>query len=259
MNARLDWQSWADARDVAAAAPYGALALTATHWLTEETPLDGLPGTWSPAPEATGLVRVKASVTDGLVADGTVVDGTALLRPDTHPERSTVTFGELRLIPIEREGVLAVRVYDPTSPALLSFAGVDRYDYDSTLAVPAVYTAYSAPRTEKVPNADGRERGLSLTGDLEFELAGESHKLAVGTSGDGLSLVFGDTTNGATTYGFRFLTIAAPDEANRTVIDFNRAYLPPCAFSDHFICPLPPSGNRLTVPVSAGEKARRHE
>lgn len=39
------------------------------------------------------------------------------------------------------------------------------------------------------------------------------------------------------------------------VLDFNKAYNPPCAFTDFATCPLPPRQNRLPVRIEAGELA----
>jgi uncharacterized protein (DUF1684 family) len=39
-----------------------------------------------------------------------------------------------------------------------------------------------------------------------------------------------------------------------TVIDFNVAGNPPCAYSKYTTCPLPPAENRLAVAIEAGEK-----
>ena len=66
--------------------------------------------------------------------------------------------------------------------------------------------------------------------------------------------VFKDATSGKTTYGGgRFLYAALPKDG-KVVLDFNRAYNPPCAFTPYATCPLPPPRNRLTVPIEAGEK-----
>ena len=43
-----------------------------------------------------------------------------------------------------------------------------------------------------------------------------------------------------------------------TELDFNRAYNPPCAFTEFATCPLPPKQNWLKVKVEAGEKAFGH-
>jgi uncharacterized protein (DUF1684 family) len=66
--------------------------------------------------------------------------------------------------------------------------------------------------------------------------------------------VFADATSGDGTFRFRFLRPSAPDAEGRTSVDFNRAVLPPCAFTDHFLCPFPPPGNTLPVKIEAGER-----
>ena len=76
---------------------------------------------------------------------------------------------------------------------------------------------------------------------------------------DELFLIFGDQTNGEVTYGGgRFLYAAPPDKQGRVVVDFNKAYNPPCVFTPYATCPLPPLQNRLSVRVEAGEKTYGH-
>ena len=53
----------------------------------------------------------------------------------------------------------------------------------------------------------------------------------------------------------RYLDTAAPDAQGRVTLNFNRAYNPPCAFTDFATCPLPPPENRLDLAVTAGEQA----
>ncbi|MGH9808987.1 MAG: DUF1684 domain-containing protein, partial [Terriglobia bacterium] len=43
-----------------------------------------------------------------------------------------------------------------------------------------------------------------------------------------------------------------------TVLDFNRAENPPCAFTPFATCPLPPPGNDLPAAIEAGEKYSGH-
>jgi len=73
-----------------------------------------------------------------------------------------------------------------------------------------------------------------------------------------LLLVFADRTTGTGTRPpGRFLLIASTADGlarpGKVSLDFNRAYLPPCAFSDEFNCPLPPSHHRFDLAVTAGE------
>jgi uncharacterized protein (DUF1684 family) len=67
--------------------------------------------------------------------------------------------------------------------------------------------------------------------------------------------MFADKTTGAQTYGSgRYLYAPMPSADGKTIIDFNKAYNPPCAFTRFATCPLPPRQNRLTIAVQAGEK-----
>ncbi|GHH80324.1 hypothetical protein GCM10018781_60290 [Kitasatospora indigofera] len=251
------WKHWSDGRAATVSSPHGQLALTGTHWLEPEpAAVPGLPGLWWSDTEG---VRLRATAQDGIVLDGrgspeTPVEGEVLLRPDTDPAADTAVLGDLRLVPIEREGEIALRVFDPDAPARLAFAGISAYPYSPEWAVPAVFTPFEADRPLVVPNADGRERPLNVTGRITFTLAGEHHTLTVSRSGAGLSGVIADATSGKDTYRFRFITLPAPDADGRTVLDLNRAHLPPCAFADHFICPFPPPGNQFAIAVEAGEK-----
>ncbi|WP_033825767.1 DUF1684 domain-containing protein [Kitasatospora sp. MBT63] len=257
MTAAEDWKHWTEARTAAAGAPHGPLALTGTHWLEPEpAAIPGLPGRWW---AADGAVKVSLAAADGIRPEGAAEDGPALdgevtLLPDTDPGSQPLTYGDIRLVPIEREGELALRVFDPASPARAAFAGITVYPYAPEWAVQAVFTPFEDQQAVVVPNADGRERPLDVAGRIAFRLAGEDHTLTVSRSGDRLSGVIADGTSGRETYRFRFITLPAPDADGRTVLDLNHAYLPPCAFADHFVCPFPPPGNRLTVAVEAGEK-----
>ncbi len=256
MNAAEEWKHWTDSRAASVSAPHGALALAGTHWLEPEpAELPGLPGWWS---TSDGAVRLAATAADGITVQGTdgPVDGVTLLHPDTSPAADLASLGAVLLVPIEREGELALRVFDPEAEARQAFAGIAAYPYSPEWAVPAVFTPFESEGEQQVvvPNADGRERPLAVAGRIAFTLAGEPHTLTVSDSGAGLSGVIADATSGRGTYRFRFITLPAPDAQGRTVLDLNRAYLPPCAFADHFVCPFPPPGNRLAVAVGAGEK-----
>ncbi|MFI6847819.1 DUF1684 domain-containing protein [Kitasatospora sp. NPDC050467] len=254
-TAAEEWKHWSDNRAAAVSTPHGQLALTGTHWLEPEpNEVPGLPGLWWADAEG---ARVRAAAADGITVTGASapVDGEALLRPDTNPAADTASLGELRLAPIEREGELALRVFDPAAPRRASFAGISAYPYSPEWAVPAVYTPFEGGDDQVVvPNADGKDRPLAVTGRIAFTVAGEHRTLTVSHAGNRLTGVIADATSGTDTYRFRFITLPAPEADGHTVFDLNRAYLPPCAFSDHFICPFPPPGNRLDFAVEAGEK-----
>jgi uncharacterized protein len=250
------WKQWHEHRTETVAAPYGPLALTATHWL-EDYPdgrLPDTPGTWTVDGDAVRLTVAEGE--DGLSVDGQPFSGEVRLTADAGPAAAArVAYGERRLVVLVREGVWGVRDFDPASPAREAFRGIEATPYDPRWSVPGRFTPYDEDRTVRVENADGRTRGLGLGGELAFRLAGREVTLQVTVQGDGsLWAVFGDVTSGAGSYRFRFLRPAAPDAEGRTAVDFNRALLPPCAFADHFVCPFPPPGNTLAVAVEAGER-----
>ncbi|MBO3749958.1 DUF1684 domain-containing protein [Streptosporangiaceae bacterium NEAU-GS5] len=243
-----EWQRWRASRQAEARSAHGWLAVTGTHWVESEGRLPGVPGVWRPRQ---GGVELKAIPLDGLTVNGRPVDGTIALSPET----KRIAYGPVELVIIVRDGTAAVRIYDPAAPALAAFKGIDAFGYDPVWVRPACFRPYEHGRHEQVANADGRTRELSLVGDVTVDLPGGAHTLAVSRSGDGLTAQFGDLTNGASTYGFRTLALPLPGPAGALTADFNRAYLPPCAFAAHFLCPLPPVGNRLPVAVEAGEKS----
>jgi uncharacterized protein len=239
--AEAEWQRWREERAAAVSAPHGPLALTGTHWL-DDVPDDGvipgLPGRWRQ--------------TDGRVvheADGAAValetEGSPLLLADGR-----------KVLAIVREGLLAVRVWDPRSAARQAFAGIDAFGWDGRWVVPGVFHPYGERRTVRVPNHDGRERGLGLGGELAFALDGQEHRLSVVVEDDGrLWAVLADATSGRSSFRFRFLHTAPPAADGSVTVDLNRTTLPPCAFADAFICPFPPPGNTLPFALEAGERA----
>jgi uncharacterized protein len=255
-----NWRQWRTRREAKLRDPHGTLALVGTHWLGEEPApiLEGEPVLWSAGPGGK-TVAVTAKAEHGLFFHGDPIDGTLTLRPDTdeHPDTVSAPDYGILLVPIEREGSAALRVYDSNAATLRAFDGIEAFDYDPGWAVPAKFTPYDGPLVEKVLNADGVVRGLGLDGTVEFELEDGGHSFAAAlTAGGGLWIVFADPTTADWKPFFRFLTTAAPAADSGTLtLDFNRAYLPPCAFTDHFVCPVPPRGNTLETPVRAGELA----
>ncbi|MFI6949029.1 DUF1684 domain-containing protein [Streptomyces sp. NPDC050422] len=256
-QAARDWNHWHQERTATVAAPYGPLSLTGTHWLSDypEGRIPAVPGHWQEDGEE---VVLTAGPGDGLSVGGKPFTGQVRLGADRGPiDGSRVAHGERRLVVLSREGMWAVRDFDPDSAARRAFRAIEATPYDPRWAVAGRFRPYDTSRTVRVENADGVERGLGLGGEIAFELDGARHTLQVAVESDGsLWAVFADATSGDTSYRFRFLRPAAPAEDGSVTVDLNRALLPPCAFADHFICPFPPPGNTLPVAVEAGERTR---
>jgi uncharacterized protein (DUF1684 family) len=105
------------------------------------------------------------------------------------------------------------------------------------------------------------EEGTPSPGALVFDVDGKTYRLdALTEQGEEkLFIIFADATSGRETYGAgRYLYADPPDAEGRIVVDFNKAYSPPCAFTNFATCPLPPFQNRLPIAVEAGEKFAGH-
>ncbi len=258
---------WRQERHERLAKPDGWFSLVGLGWIEEGGNTVGsdptsdvrLPGS---APGRVGVLeksdrRVELVVDPGVAV---TVDGKpkqrAVLESDAEGEPTVVELGSIQLYLIDRGGRLGVRVKDSQSPALLAFDSIESYPVDSRWRIEARFVPYDPPRPIAVPSVLGTTSEEASPGAVEFRVAARDHRLDVLPGGDGeYFIVFGDATNGPETYGGgRFLYAAAADEAGRVVLDFNKAYNPPCAFTPYATCPLPPRQNRLELAVRAGEK-----
>ena len=166
-----------------------------------------------------------------------------------------VTAGRLSLQFVKREdGKIVVRAADREAPRRKTFAGRVWYEPRAEFKVPARFVPVAEGATIPIANVRGEISYEKVAGTLEFTVNGQKMTLdALDDDGD-LFIIFRDGTSNATTYPpGRFLDVAkAKDGA--WVVDFNKAYNPPCAFSAYTTCPLPPPQNWLKGDVSAGEK-----
>jgi uncharacterized protein (DUF1684 family) len=154
----------------------------------------------------------------------------------------------------------AIRTWDTASAAGRTFAGIPHWPVDRSWAIRAEYLPSPTPRTVRVPDVVGDVLDEVTPGVVRFERDGAVHELDALEGGDDgeLWLIFGDATNGTETYGGgRFLYTPPPEADGTVLVDFNRAYNPPCVFSPYATCPLPPPRNRLELRVEAGERAWR--
>jgi uncharacterized protein (DUF1684 family) len=163
----------------------------------------------------------------------------------------------LRFFVISRAGKLGVRVRDVDSPRRRQFRGLEYYPIATDWAVEARFEPYEPRRHITIVNILGLEEDMVSPGAVIFTKDGQEARLDTVLDGAGatdLFIMFADATSGHGTYGAgRFLHV--PFATNgKTVVDFNEAYNPPCAFNDFATCPLPPYQNRLTWEVTAGEK-----
>ena len=195
----------------------------------------------------TGLTIGGSPATERVLAS----DGTGT--PDV------LAIGTIRFYLIDRSGKLAVRVKDPHSARRVGFAGIRHFPVDPAYRVEANFEPYEVPRKVAVATIQGHEQEMLVPGVVRFTLRGQAlafEPFVSSPEDDTFFIVFRDATSGTDTYGAgRFLDAAAPAKGSRKVVlDFNRAYSPPCAFTPYATCPLPPRQNELPMRIEAGEK-----
>lgn len=153
------------------------------------------------------------------------------------------------------DGSTGWRLRDPQSPALLGFQGIEHFPIQERWRIRADWQPLEPPETLDLVTSAGTPDVGTVTGLASFEQEGRSFTLRPIAETDGrLFFVFADRTSGRDTYGAaRFLYADAPEDGV-VILDFNKAYNPPCALTPHVVCPLAPPENRLPLAVTAGEK-----
>jgi uncharacterized protein (DUF1684 family) len=264
---RLEIDGWYQQRLQSLKSPEGYLSLVGLFPLLEgENRFGSAPDNDmvfpSGAPERAGVFVLEDGTVRVDVAEGVeiTVNGRAVtsspLRTDADGGPTVLSMGTLRFYAIDRSGDLYIRVKDLDSDLLKHFAGVERFPVDAAWRIEGRFEAYDPPKPISLPNVLGGRFDETCPGRVVFEVRGHKCSLEPTSTSDGrLFFVFGDATSGAETYGGgRFLVAAAPDEDGTVVLDFNKAYNPPCAFTPYATCPLPHEANRLDVRIEAGEK-----
>jgi uncharacterized protein (DUF1684 family) len=179
------------------------------------------------------------------------------LQADVSGEPTLLEHNSLRWYIIIRGERVGVRLKDVQSETVKNFAGIPTFPIDEKWKIKARLQQYDPPITIKIPDVLGDVSESPCPGALVFEYDGTQYRLHPSGTMDSPSyfLIFSDASSGDETYGAgRFLSIPHVDENGETVIDFNKAVNPPCAFTPYATCPLPPRGNHLPFKVLAGEK-----
>src|SRR5438270_5059266 len=181
------------------------------------------------------------------------------LQADVTGNATVIEMGSLRMHLIQRGKRLGIRVKDLNSEAARNYAGPIFFPLDMSYRVTGAFVPSDGKKRVDVPNVLGDVTPTPIAGEVRFKLNGQDLTLTA-LSGDpakGLSFVMGDLTGKTDTYpGGRFLD-SDPVIDGKVVLDFNRAYNPPCAVTPYATCPLAPKENRLSVAIAAGEKYDR--
>jgi len=167
-----------------------------------------------------------------------------------------VAIGSVRLVVHTGGGILALRVRDPQSGQARGFLGFSWFPIDETYRVTGRFIRDAEPRELQVLNTYGDIDTYTTEGLVEFELGGQTLRLRPFTTRPNrFYFVFRDASSGEETYETARFVYSDLGEDGTTVIDFNEAYNPPCAFNPYTTCPIPLKENILPVRVLAGERA----
>lgn len=207
-----------------------------------------------------GLVKLEAPASSRITASGLPVTSLEL-KSDADDKPTVLHLGSLSLQIIKRGDKLGLRVKDKENPDRLNFQGTQFFSTDLKWRIDAHFDTYNPPKPVSITNVLGMQSDEASLGAVVFEVEGQTYRLdAITEKGETrYFMIIADKTSGKETYpAGRYLYVDPPDTSGNMVIDFNKAYSPPCAFTKFATCPLPPRQNRLSFPIEAGEKYSRH-
>jgi uncharacterized protein (DUF1684 family) len=262
-------EEWKKNRDTRLRAEDGWLTLVGLHWLREGDNTFGSAKTnnvvmTAKAPASMGVlalqggkVTLKPARAASLMIDGKRVAAPVELKADTDEGGPTsVKSGSLLFYVIKRGERYGIRVKDPENEARTNFKGMDYYPVDPKWRFEARFEPYTPVKQIPITDITGMTSQNPSPGALVFEVEGKTVRLDPILEGeDNLFIIFKDDTARDTTYpAGRYLYSKMPGPDGKVVVDFNKAYNPPCVFTDFATCPLPPRQNDLPVRIEAGEK-----
>lgn len=213
-------------------------------------------------PEHIGLLFLKDSVVTIKVNPGQNVLGNGssvsemILKNDHSDSTTFLQAGSLKWNIIKRTKGFGIRLRDLSSRLVKEFKGIERFPVKEKWRIEAKFEIYDPPKKILIPDIVGTIDEENSPGAAVFEADGETFRMdALDAGGNRIWFIFADETSGEETYGAgRFLYTDKPDSNGIVILDFNKAYNPPCVFTKFATCPLPPKDNYLKLRITAGEK-----
>ena len=259
-------EAWRAARHARLMQPDGWLTLVGLEWLEvgetrigstadNDIQLGGGADYWGTVVLQNDQLHFNSHDTENVNVNGEPLPYAELV-PDTKGEATVITSGTIAVNVIFRDSY-ALRIKDSQAKALQNFEGVDNYPIDSSWRIDGRFTRAEKGTVLEITNVLGQVSESPVFGLFEFDMNGKTHKLLGLGDEDSESLwfIFSDRTTGHGTYGAgRYLYSDGMPENDRLIVDFNKAYNPPCAFNPYSTCPIPPQRNRMDLWVLAGEK-----
>ena len=236
-------------------------------WLTL-VGLDWLKEGENPAPAGTVSLNAGKTTynpTEDAQIEGKPVTGSVALLADADEGGPTIVrTGTKQFNVIKRGERFGLRIKDAQSPTRLNFKGLDYFPIDPKWRVEARLEAYHPPKQIPITDVTGMTTNNIAPGALVFQLDGKEYRIdpIVEDGSDQFFIIFKDETSKDATYpAGRYLYADKPGADGKVIVDFNKAYNPPCVFTPFATCPLPPPQNRLPIRIEAGEKkyAGKHD
>jgi len=244
----------------------GWLSLAGLYWLEQgENSFGSDPSNKIVFPEKAdafgGTLLLEDSIVTLTVAEGVQITTNdslvtkTVLKNDHDEDRTQLQQGDLAWYIVKRGERYGIRLRDHKHPRIDELDHIPSYPIQSSYVVEATLELFDSPLTMTVATPlDGYTESYEVPGLLKFKLRGKNLELHPFASGKGYFLVIADETTTVDTYGAGRFMYAMPDSTGRIILDFNKAYNPPCAFSPFATCPMPPRENILDVAIEAGEK-----
>ncbi|KKB11707.1 hypothetical protein VE25_11050 [Devosia geojensis] len=250
------YEDWKVRRLAALKAPDGWLNIIARVWLSEGTVTVGSAAdndiALSAGPEHVGSLMQDAS---GGVTYTPANGGPAQVLALNTKKPPRFTAGNLLLEVTTLNGENALRVRDTTSDAPNHLAPIEYFPLDPSWRIVARWVPLDAPLGITVDTSKSIPTEVEVTHKAVFERDGQTYEL-VATHGtpQAPQFVIRDLTSRDSTYPACRFVYGEEVTQDSIVLDFNKALNPPCAFTEHAVCPLPPPENVLPIRIEAGEK-----
>ena len=256
---------WQERRLARLTEPFGWLSLVgleflqAGHWQLGSDPDNDLvvpagPARWGELTVVENRVWFDAAPGSDVRVNGRPF-GSIEMQVDGEDGPTLIEATTVQLQLLDRGGRPVLRVRDSQAPTRTGFAGLEYFPFNPDWRIEARWQAHQPGKALLIANVLGELIEEPNPGWAEFEFEGREFGLEAVDSGDQLFFILADRTSGRETYGLgRFLYSDLPEDG-KVILDFNRAYNPPCAFTEYSTCPLPPPENRLDVRIEAGELA----
>ena len=222
----------------------------------------GTPGSGGGDPGAGSApqLRLVPESASGLgLRDGGPLDGPIDIAHDRSGNTTVLTLGSLGLRVHAERGTdrLWLRVWDTDSPRAAAFELPPYFPVTNDWRLAARFDPYREPRQVPMADVTGGTVANVSPGELVFRAEGREHRLiafATESSRSYFVMVWDSTAVDDTYQLGRYMRVPLAGDDGWTVIDFNRLYNPPCAFTPYSVCSFPPRENRLALAVRAGEK-----